>query len=80
MMVENECVAIFNKFHHRPFTYDMLDQLGKERQEKPYTQHDKILILSFLQRNYGARKSYCKTAKGFMTIITIPKIKEFSRS
>lgn len=76
MMVENECVTIYNTFHHRPFTYEMLDQLRKERQEPSYTQKEKILILSFLQRNYKAKKTYSNTLSGFMTIITIPKVKE----
>lgn len=76
MMVENECVTIYDTFHHRPFTYEMLDQLRKERQEPLYTQKEKILILSFLQRNYKAKKTYNNTLSGFMTIITIPKVKE----
>jgi hypothetical protein len=79
MMVENECVTIYNQFNHQPFTFEMLEQFRKERQEKPYTVKEKILILSYLQRNYGAKKNYRNTLDGFLTIITIPKVKEVNR-
>lgn len=75
MMVENECVIIYKKFKHRPFTFPMLEQLRKDRNEKPYSQKEKMLIVSFLQRNYGARKSYRNVSEGFLTVLTIPKEK-----
>ncbi len=75
MIVENECMIIYKKFHHRPFTFPMLEQLRKDRNEKPYLQKEKIWIVSYLQRNYGARKSYRNTSEGFLTVLTIPKRK-----